>query len=78
MLRMRLSNGDFMFGIDAENVRRLKDGKPIVIDLKPMGGTDKLYIMYGETMEEIACEIERGIGHPLPPAQPWPGDSESH
>lgn len=72
MIRARLSNGDFLFGIDAENVRRLRNGHPIVVDLTLMGGTDKFLIMYGETMQHVADELERMTGQKLPPVQPMP------
>lgn len=71
MIRARLTNGEFLFGLDAENVRRLKDGQPIVINLQPLGGTDRLMLMYGETLADIMKELEEATGQPLPPAQPW-------
>jgi hypothetical protein len=70
MIRARLNNGHFVMGIDAENVRRLKDGKPILIDLKAMGGTDVVVLMYGNTMSDIVRELEKANGAPLPPVQP--------
>lgn len=70
MIRARLSNGTFVFGIDAENVKRLRLGKPIVIDLAELGGTDKLCIMYGTTMADILREMEEATGQKLPPVQP--------
>lgn len=70
MIRGRLSNGMFLFGIDAENVRRLKEDKPIVISLAELGGTADLMIMYGETLQEIADKIESATGEKLP--QPIP------
>jgi len=72
MIHARLSNGDFLFGIDAENVRRLRNGHPIVVDLTLMGGTDRFLIMYGETMQHVADELERMTGQKLPPVQPMP------
>lgn len=72
MIRIRLSDGTFIFGVDAENVRRLKAGQPLNIDLTPLGGTDRLIVMYGETMADIVREIETATGQKLPPAQPLP------
>lgn len=72
MIRIRLDNGNFLFGIDAENVRRLKDGHPLDIDLTLTGGTDRVIVMYGETMADIVREIEMASGQKLPPAQPLP------
>lgn len=67
MLRARLSNGAFVLGIDAENVRRLKKGQPIRVNLAELGGTDQVFIMYGETFEDIQRELEAASGSPLPP-----------
>jgi predicted SpoU family rRNA methylase len=72
MIRARLSNGSFIFGIDAENVRRLKEGKPIYVDLRPMGGSDVFMLMYGDTLEDIEKELAEASGRPLPPATPMP------
>jgi hypothetical protein len=74
MIQVRLSNGDFLFGIDAENVKRLQAGDPMVFDMTKLGGTDKLLIMYGDTMADIVKELEDAMG-PLPPAQPMPADN---
>lgn len=70
MIRARLSNGMFILGIDAENVKRLKEGKPIMVSLAELGGSDDVCIMYGETMQAIADELERASGEPLPAATP--------
>ena len=72
MLRARLTNGNFLLGIDAENVRRMREGKPIVVDLTPMGGTDQILIMYGDTQADIARELEELTGQALPVPMPWP------
>ena len=68
MIRARLSNGIFILGIDAENVRRLQAGKPIVVSLAELGGTDAVCIMYGETLQDIGRDLEAAVGAPLPPA----------
>lgn len=66
MLRARASNGMFILGIDAENVKRLKEGKPILVSLASLGGTDDVMICYGETLADIARELEQASGVPLP------------
>lgn len=76
MLRARLSNGTFLFGLDAENVRRLQAGEPIMVDLRSLGGTDKFALMFGETLADIAAELERLTGQPLPPPQPLSNQGE--
>lgn len=70
MLRARLSNGVFILGIDAENLRRLKAGQPILVSLAELGGTDDVCIVYGDTIDDIKRELEKAAGHPLP--QPTP------
>ena len=66
MLRARLSNGLFILGLDAENIRRLMAGRPIVVSLAQLGGTDDVAIMYGDSLADIAKELEQASGHPLP------------
>ena len=70
MLRARLSNGLFIFGLDAENILRLTSGQPIMVSLAELGGTDDFAIMYGETLENIKRELEAAQGSPLPEAIP--------
>lgn len=71
MIRATLSDGRFLFGIDAENVRRLKAGMPLIFDLTLTGGTDTVLIVYGETMADILRELESKNGGPLPVAMPF-------
>lgn len=59
MIRARASNGVFILGIEKENVRRLKNGQPILVSLLELGGTDDVLIMYGETLEDIKKELEQ-------------------
>jgi hypothetical protein len=72
MIRARLSNGSFVLGIDANNLRELKAGHPIVVDLTDNGGMDIIMIVYGETLTDIMEELQEASGAPLPPAQPMP------
>lgn len=76
MIRARLSDGTFLLGIDAENVRRLKDGKPIYVNLRQLGGSDQVLIMYGDDQQAILQELEKANGGALPPAQPLPPGGE--
>lgn len=69
MLRARTSNGVFILGLDAENIRRLKAGKPILVSLAEMGGTDDVMIMAGDTLEDIKNELESASGSKLPALQ---------
>lgn len=78
MIRAKLTNGDLLFGVDAENIRRLtKQRKHIVIDLAQFGHDFRIMIMYGDTMADIQKELE-AVNGPLPPAQPFiPGPGET-
>ncbi len=77
MIRAKLSNGDLLFGIDAENVRRLVDDNPLMVDLHQMGYPFRIIITYGDTLAEVQARLER-IGGPLPPATPFmPGPGEA-
>jgi hypothetical protein len=58
MIRARLSNGDFLFGLTVENIERLVAGMPIAVNLGELGGPDqRLMIMYGDTQEDILIEL---------------------
>ena len=72
MIRARLSDGSFILGVDAENIRRLTEGQALVVDLAALGGTDKVFIMYGTTMADILRELEQATGEPLPIPSPLP------
>lgn len=65
------SNGMMILGIDAENVKRLKEGKPILKSLAQFGGTDDILIIYGETLDDVQRQLESVMG-PLPAAQSNP------
>lgn len=69
MLRARLSSGVFVLGLDAENVKRLLDGQPILVALAELGGKDDVLIMAGETLDKVKADLEKAIGHELPEPQ---------
>lgn len=62
MLRARMSNGLFIFGLDAENIRRLKAGMPIHVELDSMGGQDRFVLIYGDTLDDVKKELEKTLG----------------
>ena len=70
MIRARASDGTFILGIDAENVKRLKEGKPILVSLAELGGHDDVLIVYGNTLQDIVRELEEASGQPLPAPTP--------
>jgi len=71
MLIAKATNGMMILGIDAENVRRLKAGQPILKSLTQFGGTDDVLIVYGETIDDIKRQLEKAMG-PLPKEQELP------
>ena len=78
MIRARLTNGDLLFGLDAENIRRLIAGDSALIDCHQLGIPVRIMLVYGATMEAIMADLERKNGGPLPPAQPYfPGPGEA-
>ena len=66
MLKARTNEGTFILGLDAENIKRLQAGKPILLSLAEIGGTDDILIMYGETIDDMERELQRNTGRPLP------------
>lgn len=67
MLRVRLGDDLFGFGVDAENIRRLTSGQPIKIDLGAMAGPPvEIFIFYGPTMADLVKLVEEGTGLALP------------
>lgn len=58
MIKAKMSNGDLVFGLTSENINKLKDKQPIVINLKDLGLEDKkIIITYGETEDQIYIEM---------------------
>lgn len=56
---LKLRAGDLViFGLDAENIRRLQDGSPIRIKGADLGlGDVTIYISYGATLAHIATDL---------------------
>ena len=71
MLIAHRTDGLMILGIDAENVRRLKEGQPILKALSQFGGTDDVLIVYGDTIEDVKAQLEKAMG-PLPAAETLP------
>lgn len=78
MIVAKLTDGRFVIGLDAENLKRLTSGQPIAIDLTKLGGRDVFCIMYGATMTDIQNEIEDALGEPLPAPMPLPDAPRRH
>lgn len=65
MIRAQAGTNQFLFGLDAENLRRLQAGEPIVAKLNEFGLTGPpitIIICYGETYEGLAVELQEFIG----------------
>jgi hypothetical protein len=69
-------NPVFFFGLSEENLRRLRLGQPIRIDLNEMGLDGTAFILYGRSEEAILAQFaEEGllaedlITHPIQDAQ---------
>ena len=45
-------------GISALNVEKLKEGKPILVNLADLGLEGKIAIIYGETEDEIERDLQ--------------------
>lgn len=48
----------YVFGLSEGNIVRLRQGKPIAIDLEPLGGSGQVMIMWGQTEEAIVAELQ--------------------
>jgi len=61
---MRTKEGKdiLLLGLSGENVRRLKDGKPIHINGSEMGLGNDIVIMYGETEAHLYKELQPMVG----------------
>lgn len=67
MLKVKLSNGLIILGVDKENIYRLVErDEPMVLSLKDVGGTDEICIMYGDTLKDIQNYIEQASGKKFP------------
>lgn len=54
MIKAKLNNGDLVFGLSDENMKRLKNGEPIKFNLKDMGLDDQtIFIFCGESEDKI-------------------------
>ena len=71
MIRARLSNGTFVFGLDPVNIARLMEGQPIEVDLTELGGTDTFLLMFGISPQHIVDQLREATGSDVPPAQPY-------
>jgi len=63
MVKARLGNKDgsdtYFFGLSEGNIKRLRMGEPIVVDMQEMGGPAncKIAIAWGPTEEKIVSDM---------------------
>jgi hypothetical protein len=69
MVILHMRDGRWVVGFDANNLRLMQAGKPMVIDFAKYGGEGMLYLMYGDTVEAITADLQRLTGGRLPPIE---------
>ena len=64
MIKFRATKDDkplFGFGLSEWNLERLREGKPILVNLEVLGGEGHVLIFYGRTEGEMETEIKKYI-----------------
>jgi hypothetical protein len=72
MIKARSGN-TVILGLEAGNIKRLKEGDPMLIKLSDVGVPDsdiQIVIMYGDTQLDIMAAIERDLGLLTPKIDP--------
>ena len=61
---IKFKAGDLIgFGLSEGNIQKLKEGKPIAINMQEMGIENmRIIIMYGKTEQDIQSELSDFIG----------------
>lgn len=55
MIKARNTDGSIIFGLSDKNIKLLKQGKPIKLNLSEMGlPAQEIYIIHGKTEQDIA------------------------
>jgi hypothetical protein len=60
MVKASILNPDgntYVLGLSEGNIVRLKQGKPIAVDLADLGGRGRVLIMYGQTEQHIEAGL---------------------
>jgi hypothetical protein len=57
MIRAKSNDGTIILGIDAENVKRLTQGDPILVKGETLAIEHDIYIVYGESLERLAEQL---------------------
>ena len=62
MIKFR-ANEIIGFGLSEENIKRLKEGKPIMFDANDLGiEGSKIVIFYGKTEQDMQDDLSKYIG----------------
>lgn len=70
MIKAKITGKDgrpiYLFGLSEENVRRMRQKMPVLVDLALLGGPNvQVAITWGETEEEVLKDLE-AAGFKLP------------
>lgn len=71
MIKARAGNLVFL-GLEAKNLEKLKEGRPMLINLSELGveGDTKICVFYGETVPDLIQILEEKAGFTVPDIQP--------
>lgn len=76
MIKARGEHNDgtplYLLGISEGNVERLKDRRPILVNLAQLGGSGHVCIMYGPTEEALIAELNIGDEAAPEPKEQFP------
>ena len=57
MIKVKTTDNKIILGIDKENVNRLQKGKPIRVHGNELGIKQTIFIVYGDTLDDIVEEL---------------------
>lgn len=66
MIKAKLGD-TLILGLEEENIKRLKENKPIVFDMAIFGMEGSMVLLYGETQDAIKNELQVLTGISLQP-----------
>lgn len=58
MVKITTVDGNVLLGIEAGNIKRLKEGKPIMVKGADIGKDFDIFIMYGDTINDILKQLK--------------------
>lgn len=63
MIKAKYGNNNILLGVDKENIKRLTEGKPIRVRGKELEIEHDIFIVYGDTLDDIAKELNLPRNH---------------